>query len=61
MVKLPDTWLSQTDMVRIWKVVNGELPESFCSEDEAQEFLRVSYIVGAQKLGAPTITTVTLQ
>jgi hypothetical protein len=60
-VKLPETWLLESDMERIWRVVHGELPESFCSEDEVQEFLRVTYIIGAQKLGAPIVTTVTLQ
>jgi hypothetical protein len=61
MSKLPETWLTEKDMERIWKVVHNELSECFVSEDECIEFSRVIDIIGKQKLPFITFLNSTLQ
>lgn len=36
-----ETWLSQRDIERIYRVVQGELPESHAGLEELQEFARL--------------------
>ena len=36
-----DTWLSENDIDRLWKVSHGELPPAAASSDEMDEFLKV--------------------
>jgi len=61
MNKLPETWLTEKDMERIWRVVNDELSECFVSEDECIEFSRVIDLLGKQKFSFSSTTNSTLQ
>ncbi len=61
MKKLPETWLTEKDMERIWKVVHNELSECFVSEDECIEFSRIIEIIGRQKLSFTPFSNSTLQ
>lgn len=36
-----ESWLTTDDIARCWKVIHGELPETFVSLDELNEFTRV--------------------
>jgi hypothetical protein len=36
-----DSWLSDKDVDRLWRVVHGELPELAATADEIDEFQRV--------------------
>lgn len=36
-----DSWLTEEDAERCWKVVHGELPESFATAEEIDELSRV--------------------
>ena len=36
-----DSWLTDEDAIRCWKVAQGELPESFATVDELEELARV--------------------
>jgi hypothetical protein len=58
---MPDTWLSNEDMQRLWRVVHGELPASFMSKKEEKEFLRVINIIGMQKVAGNEWLTSTIQ
>lgn len=44
-----DTWLNDSDIERIWKVVHGELPEFFVSKEEMEEFASVVDQAGKKK------------
>lgn len=46
-----DTWLNQSDIERIYKVVQGELSEEFVTFDEIKEFKNVLTQVYANKWG----------
>lgn len=32
-----DTWLTDSDINRLWKVINGELSEDYCTVGEIEE------------------------
>lgn len=36
-----DTWLQQEDIVRLFKIINNELPEHFTTYGEVKEFQRL--------------------
>ena len=40
-----ESWLTNKDKERIWKVVHGELSESFVTDNELKEFNRVLMII----------------
>lgn len=44
-----DSWLTDSDAKRLWKVVHGELPESFATDNELEEFHRVLLIIANDK------------
>jgi hypothetical protein len=46
-----DTWLSEDDCMRLWRVAHGQLPESFATADELDEFLHVIELIAARKMG----------
>ena len=56
-----DTWLSDSDVKRLWKVTLGELPESVASSDEMDEFLRLVTHVTMIKSGGSGYQTATIQ
>lgn len=56
-----DTWLSDSDLERLWKVTHGELPLSFASSDEMNEFFNVVNQAGMQKIAGKEWLTATLQ
>ena len=46
-----DTWLREKDIERIWKIVDYELPDYFCSKEELQEFNRIlAHIIPESRL-----------
>ncbi len=44
-----ESWLTDDDAKRLWKVCHGELPEAFASEDELKEFQRVLLVIANDK------------
>ena len=45
-----ESWLTDDDAARLWKVCHGELPESFATDNELKEFHRVLLIIANTKL-----------
>ena len=45
-----ESWLTNEDKERIWKVVHGQLPESFITDNELKEFNRVIMVVALMKI-----------
>lgn len=45
-----ESWLTDDDAKRLWKVCHGELPESFATDNELEEFHRVLLIIVNTKL-----------
>ena len=56
-----DTWLSETDVDRLWKVTHGELPDAAASADELDEFLKLVTHVAMIKTGGSGYQTATIQ
>jgi hypothetical protein len=54
----PDTWLEDADILRIWAVVQGDLPEHFATTNEIAELENVINqtvmiaAIGEENLGA---------
>ena len=44
-----ESWLTDEDKERVWKVVHGELPESFITDNELREFNRVIMVAALMK------------
>lgn len=44
-----ESWLTDDDAKRLWKVCHGELPESFATDNELEEFHRVLLIIANDK------------
>jgi hypothetical protein len=45
-----ESWLTNEDKQRIWKVVHGQLPESFITDNELKEFNRVLMVAALMKM-----------
>jgi hypothetical protein len=56
-----DTWLSDNDIIRLWKVIQKELPDAAASSDEMDEFLKVVTHVAMIKTGGSGYETATIQ
>jgi hypothetical protein len=56
-----DTWLSDTDVERLWKVMQGELPQAAASSEEMDEFLKLVTHVAMIKTGGSGYQTATIQ
>jgi len=56
-----DTWLSDEDIERLWNVTHGNLPNSFASPEEMEEFLNVVHQAWLRKIGNNPFKAVTLQ
>lgn len=56
-----DTWLSEADVKRIYKVCTGELSDAYTSEDELSEFSRVIEHAAMIKLGGEGYDSAVLQ
>jgi len=56
-----DTWLSDNDITRLWKVIQKELPDAAASSDEMDEFLKVVTHVAMIKTGGSGYETATIQ
>jgi len=56
-----DTWLSDTDVERLWKVMQGELPHAAASSEEMDEFLKLVTHVAMIKTGGSGYQTATIQ
>lgn len=56
-----DTWLSEDDVTRLWKVCHGELDQSHASLVELNEFERFVTKVAMVKIGGPEALTATRQ
>ena len=44
-----ESWLTDEDKERVWKVGHGELPESFITDNELREFNRVIMVAALMK------------
>lgn len=56
-----DTWLSEQDIQRIWDVTHGNLPATFASETELEEFLNIVHQAWLVKIGTKINEKLTLQ
>jgi hypothetical protein len=46
-----ETWMTEADVERVYKVCTGQLPEEFTTEDELAEFCLVVEHAAMLKLG----------
>lgn len=53
-----ETWLSQRDIERIYRVIQGELPESHAGLEELREFERLVVAAAVAKRTLPGNATV---
>lgn len=56
-----DTWLSEEDAIRLWKVCHGELPECDATLRELKEFERLITKIAMVKIGGEEALTATRQ
>jgi hypothetical protein len=56
-----ESWLTDSDLQRLWDVCHGILPQVAASEDELAEFERVVMHAAMIKMGGTGYTTAILQ
>jgi len=56
-----DTWLTEDDAMRLWAVVQGDLPESAVSDAELVEFERLIMYTAMIKIGGTEYAGATIQ